>query len=134
MTMPTQSDAWPELQRELRFEPIVNACQRHLSPAQIRQYNELGYIHPLEVYTPAEAAGNRAYFDWLMEQAAAKGWNSYGINGWQMHCERIYQLVVEPRILDYVQDLLGETLVCWGTHYFCKLPGDMRRVSWHQDA
>ena len=46
----------------------------------------------------------------------------------------IYALINEDRILDYVQDLLGETLICWATHYFCKLPGEKQQVSWHQDA
>ena len=33
-----------------------------------------------------------------------------------------------------MQDLLGEDLVLWGTHFFLKEAGDSKRVSWHQDA
>jgi non-heme Fe2+,alpha-ketoglutarate-dependent halogenase len=33
-----------------------------------------------------------------------------------------------------VEDLLGSHLICWGAHFFCKMPGDVRHVSWHQDA
>jgi ectoine hydroxylase-related dioxygenase (phytanoyl-CoA dioxygenase family) len=33
-----------------------------------------------------------------------------------------------------VEDLLGPDLVCWATHFFCKLPGDDRGVAWHQDC
>jgi chlorinating enzyme len=69
-----------------------------------------------------------------MARAAAKGWSAYSINGWHLRSETQYDLITEPRILNYLQDLLGETLICWGTHYFCKLPGDTKRVSWHQDA
>ena len=25
-------------------------------------------------------------------------------------------------------------MVAWGSHFFCKLPGDGKAVSWHQDA
>ncbi len=46
----------------------------------------------------------------------------------------MYDLTTDGRILDYVQDLLGEDLVCWGTHFFVKMPGDGKRVAWHQDA
>ena len=28
----------------------------------------------------------------------------------------------------------GENLIGWGSHFFCKLPHDGKRVSWHQDA
>ena len=33
-----------------------------------------------------------------------------------------------------VKDLLGENVIAWGSHFFCKMPGDGKRVSWHQDA
>ena len=25
-------------------------------------------------------------------------------------------------------------MIAWGSHFFCKMPGDGKRVSWHQDA
>lgn len=128
------TDAMPEVDRDLRFHPVHHEHPRLLTPAQLRQFDELGYIFPLHVFTPAEAEANRAYFDDLMDRAAAAGWDAYSINGWQRHCAGMWNLCVEPRILDYVQDLLGEDLVCWGAHFFCKQPGDERRVSWHQDA
>ena len=128
------TDAMPEVDRDLRFHPVHHEHPRRLTPAQLRQYDERGYIFPLDVFTPAEAEANRAYFDELMARAAAAGWDAYSINGWQRHCAGMWDLCTEPRILDYVQDLLGEDLVCWGAHFFCKQPGDARRVSWHQDA
>lgn len=36
--------------------------------------------------------------------------------------------------MSYVKDLLGEDVIGWGSHFFCKMPGDGKRVSWHQDA
>ena len=33
-----------------------------------------------------------------------------------------------------VGDLLGDDVIGWGGHFFCKMPGDGKRVSWHQDA
>ncbi len=128
------TDAMPEVDRDLRFHPVHHEHPRLLTPAQLRQFDELGYIFPLDVFSPAEAEANRAYFDDLMARAAAAGWDAYSINGWQRHCAGMWDLCTEPRILDYVQDLLGEDLVCWGAHFFCKQPGDERRVSWHQDA
>ena len=37
-------------------------------------------------------------------------------------------------MLDYVEDLLGPNFVLWGSHFFCKIPGDGTQVAWHQDA
>lgn len=130
----TITEAFPELDRIKRFHPLGVENPRTLTRAQIAHFNERGYICPLDVFTPEEAAENRAYFDRILAEASAKGWNSYSINGWHSRMSAIWDLVHEPRILDYVEDLLGANLICWGTHYFCKLPGDGKAVSWHQDA
>lgn len=132
--MTAQTDAFPDLNRVRQFFPLGVAEPKKLSQAQINQFNEKGYIFPLDLFRPEEVIAQRAYFDDLLEKAFAAGWNSYEINGWHKHCAAIYDLVTDNRILDYVQDLLGENLVLWGTHYFTKMPGDGKRVSWHQDA
>lgn len=132
--MTSTSNAYPELERDLSFHPVENPQPQKLTREQIHQYNDRGFIFPLDVFSDHEAAAHRAYFDCLMERAEAAGWGNYSINGWHRQCRGIYDLVTEGRILDYVQDLIGEDLICWGTHYFCKLPGEGKRVSWHQDA
>ena len=86
-------------------------------------------MFPLDVFSAEEIAAHRAYFDQLMEKAVAKGHNSYSINGWQKYCGGIHDLATQSRILDYVEDLLGPNLVCWGSHFFCKMPGDEKQVS-----
>ncbi len=128
------SNAYPELERDLSFHPASNTDPQKLSRQQIRQFNDKGYISPLDVFSPEEADAHRAFFDGILAAATVRGQNSYSINGWHRTCRSIHDIVTEPRILDYVQDLLGEDLICWGTHYFCKMPGEGKRVSWHQDA
>ncbi|MAF13057.1 phytanoyl-CoA dioxygenase family protein [Candidatus Poribacteria bacterium] len=132
--MAAVQDAMPDLGRDLSFYPTENPSPAALTAEQIRQYNERGYVFPLDVFSASEIAVHRTYFDGLMDKAMAAGWNSCSINGWQAKCTGIYDLVSDPRILDYVEDLLGENLVCWATHYFSKMPGDTKRVAYHQDA
>ena len=69
-----------------------------------------------------------------MAKARAAGHDSYSINGWHRHCVGIYRILMEPRILDYVEDLIGANIVSTMTHYFSKEPGDDKQVVWHQDA
>ncbi|MBI1927605.1 phytanoyl-CoA dioxygenase family protein [Candidatus Poribacteria bacterium] len=128
------TNAMPELERKLEFIPVENDNPLRLTGEQIRHFNEKGFIFPLDVFSEDEIAAYRDYFSRLMEKAMKAGWNSYSINGWQARCPGIYDLVTERRILNYVQELLGENLICWATHYFCKMPGDTKQVSWHQDA
>jgi len=123
-------------ERDLSFLPVVNASPRRLTPAQIATYNESGYVMPLDAYTPAEAARNRAYFDDLLRnvQQARSDLDAYSINGFHVHCAGLYDIATNPIILDHVQDILGPNFLCWGSHFFCKLAHDPRKVAWHQDA
>ena len=132
--MATQTNAFPDLDRVRQFFPLGIRSPKRLTQEQIDHFNAKGYIFPLDVFSAEEATAQLAYFDDLFAKATAAGWDNYGINGWHKHCQGVYDLVTDDRILDYVQDLLGEDLVLWGTHYFTKLPGDCKRVSWHQDA
>src|SRR5262249_5199970 len=42
--------------------------------------------------------------------------------------------VVNPLLVDPLQDLLGPNIVCHVSQYICKDPGDDMKVVWHQDA
>lgn len=128
------TDAHPGMGRDLRFFPVVNDQPRHLTPEQLAQFNERGYLFPLELLDAAETAYQRAYFDRLLAMAAAAGLDNYAVNGWHQHCRGLYDLVCHPRLLDYVEDLIGPNVICTMTHYFSKNPTDSKAVYWHQDA
>ena len=132
--MTIQTDAFPELDRVKKFFPLGVENTQLLTKAQIDQYNDQGYLFPFDIFSVEEITEIRAYFDDLLPKAMAAGWNSYEITNWHKHCRSVYDLVTNSRILDYVQDLLGETLILRHSHFFAKLPGDGKRVSWHQDA
>ena len=126
-------NARPEMERDLRFFPVERDPKR-LSPEQIKEFNRLGYIFPIEMFDAAAVSANRAYFKTLMDMALAAGKNSYDVAGWHTTCRGLYDLAVNERILDYVEDIIGPDIVCKMTHYFSKDPGDTKSVYWHQDA
>jgi non-heme Fe2+,alpha-ketoglutarate-dependent halogenase len=130
----TISDAHPDMNRQLKFFPITNSNPKKLTPDQIEHFNKWGYIFPLDVFNQDETEANRAYFENLMQKASKAGHNNYSINGWHLHCKGIHKLLHEPRILDYVEDLIGPNIISTMTHYFSKKPHDEKQVSWHQDA
>ena len=127
-------DAHPGMARELRFFPIHNRNPRHLTRAQIAQFNDRGYLFPLDLLDDEETAAQRAYFDRLLAMATAEGRDNYAVNGWHSHCSGLYDLVCHPRMLDYVEDIVGPNIICIMTHYFSKNPTDSKTVYWHQDA
>ena len=133
--MPTQhTNAFPDLDRDLRFIPLGVEEPRTLTPAQVRRYNEVGHLFPIDIFSPAEIAEIRAYIDDLLPKALAAGWNSYEVVNWHKCCRGIWDIVTEPRIIDVVADLLGDSVILRHSHLFAKLPGDAKRVAWHQDA
>ena len=122
----------PVERKDLTFIPVENATPRYLTVAQIADFNRDGYIKPLQVFSGSEADRNRAYFDQLLAQIPQSG--AYSINCYQARCEGIWDLCVSPGILDFIEDLIGPNIICWASHFFCKLPHDKKRVPWHQDA
>ena len=127
-------DAYPELERDLNFYPLGVKNPTVLSPVQIDRYNDHGYLFPIQVFDDREIIEIREYFDALLPQALAAGWNSYEMINWHKTCRGVYDVVTNSRILDVIQDLLGDTVILRHSHFFVKLPGDGKRVSWHQDS
>ena len=129
-----QYDSIEEIDRELKFFPADVNVAKTLSKQQIRNYNQEGYISNLEVFDTEEAEDLRAYFDQLLADAMASGGDSYSISTAHFKHARVYDLLKHPTIVRYVQDILGENVIGWGSHFFCKMPHDGKAVSWHQDA
>ena len=128
------TDFLPGQERELKFFPVLNNHPEKLSLEQIKHFNDKGYIFPLDLFDAEEAVQQRNYFEQLLAMAIEDGRDNYSVNGFQTHCQGLYDLVCDPRILDYVEDLLGPNLICTMTHYFAKNPIDKKAVYWHQDA
>ncbi len=123
-----------KLKRDLSFYPLKAQNGKKLTAEQIRFFNEKGYLTGFRVFDTKRAQDARERSDRLLERFIKEGKGSYAIDRYQDRFATIYDLATAPSILDYVQDLLGPDIVCWATHYFCKMPGDAKGVSWHQDC
>ena len=123
-----------ELPREVGFVPTDNSTPRHLSAEQVNHYNEHGYVMPFDGLTVDEVVELRAFFDGVLAAFIELGRDSYSISTAHLRFARIYELVKHPSIVGPVSDLLGNNVVAWGSHFFCKMPHDGKRVAWHQDS
>jgi hypothetical protein len=129
-----EHDALRTLERDLRFHPSRVENPATLTREQVAAFNRDGYLKGFRVFSDAEMAGHRAYFDALLARVLASGGSSYSISTAHLSYGKVYDLLTHPRIVAHVKDLLGENVVGWGSHYFCKMPGDGKVVNWHQDA
>ena len=82
------------------------------------------FVAPLEVFDTDQIAAVRAYFDDLLERYVREGKDSYSISSAHLRHGRVWDLLTEPRIVDLVSDFLGPNVVGWGSHFFCKMPGE----------
>jgi len=131
--IPGQEDLG-RMQRDLRLQDY-----RHLEQAIGRQVPRPKLA--LERFFPAALrpwlyrhALERGYFDALLAKVLAAGGDSYSISTAHAKYGRVFDLLRHPRIVACVRDLLGENVIGWGSHFFCKMPKDGKAVAWHQDA
>ncbi len=104
-----------------------------LSPEQIAAFDRDGYLSPITIMTPTEAARYRRE----LEAAEAK-WpqalTGAGRNNAHMSLKFMDEIVHDQRILDVAEDLVGPDILAYATVLFIKEPVSEGFVSWHQDA
>lgn len=122
------------LARDLRFYPTINTAPKTLSPEQVEGFNVDGYVAPLQIFNQDEIGAIRNYFDGLLARVIQSGGDSYSISSAHMKYGPVHDILTNTKIVDYVSDLLGDNVIGWGSHFFCKMPGDGKAVAWHQDA
>jgi hypothetical protein len=140
MTAPTTFNAIPgqdelsHVERDLSFHPCTTAEPKVLNREQIARFNRDGYLMPFRFFSPDEIADIRSYFDRLLASYTAEGKDSYSISSAHLRHGRVWDILTSPRIVGVVVDLLGPSVIGWGSHFFCKMPGDGKSVAWHQDS
>ena len=104
-----------------------------LSDQQVRDFREQGFLAPVPAMPAVDAAGFRARLEAYEERTGRKLESNlrHKVNLLFTWCD---ELVRHPRILDAVEDLIGENILCWNVHLFAKDPDHHSFVSWHQDS
>ena len=141
MAAPEQPDIthWSDVQiedlsRDLKFHPSTAEVLIRLTPDQIDEFNREGFLKGISIFCDEEMKALRGYFDELLARAIADGGDGYSVSSAHLKYGRVYDLMKDSRIVDYVRDLIGPDIIGWGSHLFCKMPRDAKRVSFHQDA
>ena len=102
-------DAYPELNRDLRFFPLGVENPKLLTHEQIDHYNEKGYIAPIDVLDAEQIGAMREYYDELIPKALDSGWDSYELTDWHKTCRGVWDIGTRSEIIHDVVDLLGPT-------------------------
>lgn len=119
-----------EIGMDLSFHPVEPKNLRRFTPEQLADYNRDGYISDITLFEGEHLQQLQAFFENESERALVYD----GFRSFHHTVPELYDIVTDPLLVEYLQDLLGTNVVCFVSQYICKQPGDLREVVWHQDA
>jgi len=104
-----------------------------LTPDQLKQYEEEGYIAPIDVLSKEEAKEVREEIE-LIEKKWPNELEGLGRNYIHLISPVFDKVCNNTKILDAVESLIGKNILVCGTTLFVKNPNEKGFVSFHQDA
>ena len=105
---------------------------RVLTTDQVERYRRDGFLSPVRLCTEDTAASYRQKLEEF--EASQNGPISGGLRS-KTHLlfQWVDELMRDDRLLDTVEELIGEDILCWNTLFWIKEPLSDAYVSWHQD-
>jgi len=104
-----------------------------LTPKQLKQYEEDGYVASIDVLSKDEAVEIRKEIE-LIEKKWPNELEGLGRNYIHLISPVFDKVCHNQKILDAVESLIGKNILVCGTTLFVKNPNEKGFVSFHQDA
>ena len=104
-----------------------------LTSKQLKQYNEDGYIAPIDILSLEKIKKIREEIEYI-EKKWPDELIGLGRNNAHYISPILDQVCHNSKILDTVESVIGKNILVGGTTLFIKNPDNKGFVSWHQDA
>ena len=121
----------------------MSSASALLTDDELDAYEREGQVVPRGYRLPdAALARLRAAADRIIEQTAKRDPDLVlvahlphrpGINGLDGG-EEIFKVLIEPTLLDLVEQIIGPDIILWGSSVFAKPPGVGKAIQWHQEG
>ena len=122
-----------------------------LSDSEIARYQDEGWVKPAFRLPAERVHAMREALDDLIRRnpdvrpeklvsAHIEGDNGEGVRGSAAFLELVrgsrafLDLARDPEIVELVSGVIGDDVILWGCHVFCKPAGDGYETPWHQDG
>lgn len=104
-----------------------------LTSGQIEGFRESGLLFPIRAMSPGRAGELRSRLEGVEARLAGRlppfhNTKAHLLLPW------LWDLVQDDQVTAPVAQILGPDLLCWGSSFFAKGPGEAHYVPWHQDA
>jgi non-haem Fe2+, alpha-ketoglutarate-dependent halogenase len=104
-----------------------------LSSNQLQEYNNNGYVAPIDVLSKNETIAIRKEIEFIEQKFPAEIEKSGRYNA-HLISPLLDKVVHNTKILDAVESIIGKDILVCGTTLFIKNPYEKDFVSYHQDA
>jgi hypothetical protein len=126
---------------ETNVQQASATARRVLSRHEIGHYHAEGWLRPAFRLPAGRVAQMRVALEQLLERnpgirpeklvsAHIEGDNGEGVRG----VAAFLELARDPDIIELVSSVIGEDVILWGCHVFCKPPYEGYETPWHQDG
>ena len=105
----------------------------NLSSNQLKQYNDNGYVAPIDILSTEEAFIARQEIE-LIEKEMPGEIDKSGRYNVHLISPELDKIVHNSKILDAVESIIGKNILVCSTTLFIKNPNQTGYVSYHQDA
>ena len=96
-------------------------------------YHHQGFLAGFQIFEEDECPRLLELY-WRLRKLLPSGMSTQEMDWWHATDRELWELCKHPKILDYVESILGPDFFLWGTQFFSKEPGDGKTTPWHQDA
>lgn len=103
-----------------------------LTQDQVDFFHERGYLTGIDVFSADEVADLNNGLNELCKLLRS-GESTKEIREWHESSRWLYDICMDKRLLDIVEDLLGDFYL-WASNYFIKEAHSPETVAWHQDS
>ena len=105
----------------------------NLSPNQLKQYENEGFVSPVDIFSKDRAKEIRKEIEMIEEKIPGELSKSGRYNA-HLISPLLDKVTHDAKILNAVQSILGKNILVCGTTLFIKNPNEKGFVSFHQDA
>ena len=105
----------------------------YLSPNQLKQYEDEGFVSPINIFSKEKAKEIRNEIEFIEKEMPEELEKSGRYNA-HLISPLLDEVTHNTKILDAVQSLIGKDILICGTTLFIKNPNEKGFVSYHQDA
>ena len=105
----------------------------YLSSNQLKQYEDKGFVSPINIFSKDKAKQIRDEIEMIEKEMPGELEKSGRYNA-HLISLLLDEVTHNPKILDAVQSLIGKDILVCGTTLFIKNPNEKGFVSYHQDA